>query len=32
MIPSSLTKIGTIVMETASIKKQLSEMPRQIID
>lgn len=27
-IPSSSTKIGTIAMETATIKKMLSDMPK----
>lgn len=31
-IPSTFTKLGTIAMETASIKKMLSEMPKQIVE
>lgn len=31
-IPVSHTKVGTIVLETASLKKMLAEMPRLIVE
>ena len=31
-LPVSHTKLGTIVLETASLKKLLSEMPKQIVE
>jgi hypothetical protein len=31
-VPSGNTKIGTILIETNTLKKQLTEMPRQVIE
>jgi hypothetical protein len=31
-VPSANTKIGTILIETNTLKKQLTEMPRQVIE
>ena len=31
-IPPSHTNVGTIVLETASLRKVLSEMPKQIVE
>lgn len=31
-IPTSNTKLGTILVETLSLKKYLSELPKQVID
>ena len=31
-LPSSNTRLGTILLETISIKKQLTEMPQQIMN
>ena len=31
-VPAGNTKVGTILIETSTLKKQLTEMPRQVID
>lgn len=31
-VPSGNTKMGTILIETNTLKKQLTEMPRQVIE
>ena len=31
-VPTVNTKIGTILIETNTLKKQLTEMPRQVIE
>lgn len=31
-VPTGNTKIGTILIETNTLKKQLTEMPRQVIE